>query len=381
MHQKKRMKRQFYTLVSLTMIATTLISCGNDKAAQPQQQQQALPFPVTTVPQKNVTTYQTFPTSIEGIITSEVRAKVSGYIQKVLVDEGETVKKGQALFKLETQSLSQDADAAKASVNVAEVEVEKLKPLVEKGIISNVQLETAKAQLAQAKSNYNSINANISYATVKSPVDGVVGAINFREGSLVSATSQRALTTVSDIKQIYAFFSMNETKYLDFLQNTPGNTLKEKVANFPKVHLTLANGFQYKKEGTIQTVTGQIDATTGTVSFRAIFDNPSGLITNGNSGTISIPTVYENAVVIPQSATFEQQGQTFVYVVNGENKTVATPVNVKDKNSHLYVVASGVKQGDKIVTSGTGKLRNNTVIQPQEVVFDSVSKPIKPLFQ
>ncbi|WP_053976339.1 efflux RND transporter periplasmic adaptor subunit [Mangrovimonas xylaniphaga] len=375
------MRKGRITILSFTVAAIFFMGCGNDNKQVAPQQQQPKPFPVTVVPQKTVTTFVTYPTSIEGIISSEVRAKVSGYIQEVLVDEGQTVKKGQPLFKLETQSLSQDADAAKAAVNVARVEVEKIKPLVEKGIISNVQLETAKAQLAQAQSTYNSINANIGYATVKSPVNGVVGAIQFREGSLVSATSQKPLTTVSDINQIYAFFSMNETEYLDFLQNTPGNTLKEKVANFPKVKLTLANGFEYKKEGTIQTVTGQIDVSTGTVSFRAIFDNPTGLITNGNSGTISIPNEYENVVVIPQSATFEQQGQTFVYTVNAENKTVATPISIKDKNNYLYLVGSGVSKGDRIVASGTGKLRNNTVIQPQEVAFDSVAKPITPLFQ
>ena len=141
------------------------------------QQSQALPFAVAEVPQKSTTTFISYPTTIEGTINSEVRARVSGYIQKVLVDEGQKVSKGQPLFKLETQSLSQDAEAAKARVNVAEVEVDKLIPLVEKNIISQVQLETAKANLAQAKSNYNSIVANIGYATVSSPVDGYVGGI------------------------------------------------------------------------------------------------------------------------------------------------------------------------------------------------------------
>src|SRR5690606_21301372 len=134
--------------------------------------------------------YTTYPTSLEGIVDSEVRAKTSGYITHVLVDEGQKVKKGQTLFTLETQSLSQDAAAAKANVNAAQVEVDKLKPLVEKNIISAVQLETAKAKLAQAQSGYNSIAANIGYATIKSPVDGYVGAIPFREGALISPTSQ-----------------------------------------------------------------------------------------------------------------------------------------------------------------------------------------------
>lgn len=368
-----------YSFTILSMIALMFASCKQEQQQAPQQQ--ALPLTVTEVPQKNVTAYTTYPTTIEGTINSEVRAKVSGYIQKVLVDEGQKVRKGQVLFKLETQSLSQDAEAAKARVNVAQVEVNKLKPLVEKNIISEVQLETAKANLAQAKSAYNSVVANIGYATVKSPVDGFVGAIPYREGSLVSATSVKSLTTVASIERVFAYFSMNETEYLDFLQQTEGKTLQDKIANFPKVELQLANGQTYEQKGTIETVTGQIDANTGTVSFRAVFDNPKMLLTNGNSGTIKIPNTYENALVVPQSATYEQQGQTYVYTVGEGNVATSTLITVEDKTDLFYIVNSGVKTGDLIVVKGIGKLRNGVPIQPQKVAFDSIVKPIKPLFQ
>ncbi|WP_417238938.1 efflux RND transporter periplasmic adaptor subunit [Bizionia sp.] len=373
----KQLNKNSFTILS--MIALMFASCKQEQQQAPQQQ--ALPLTVTEVPQKNVTAYTTYPTTIEGTINSEVRAKVSGYIQKVLVDEGQQVKKGQVLFKLETESLSQDAEAAKASVNVAQVEVDKLKPLVEKNIISEVQLETAKANLAQAKSVYNSVVANIGYATVKSPVDGFVGAIPYREGSLVSATSVKSLTTVASIERVFAYFSMNETEYLDFLQQTEGKTLQDKIANFPKVELQLANGQTYEQKGTIETVTGQIDANTGTVSFRAVFDNPNMLLTNGNSGTIKIPNTYENALVVPQSATYEQQGQTYVYTVGEGNAATSTLITVEDKTDLFYIVNSGVKTGDLIVVKGIGKLRNGMPIQPQKVAFDSIVKPIKPLFQ
>ncbi len=375
----KQLKRNGFAAV-LAMSALLFVGCKQEQQ-QGQQQQRALPLAVTAVPQKNVTAYTTYPTTIEGTINSEVRAKVSGYIQKVLVDEGQKVKKGQALFKLETQSLSQDAEEAKARVNVAQVEVNKLKPLVEKNIISQVQLETAKANLAQAKSTYNSVVANIGYATVTSPVDGFVGAIPYREGSLVSATSAKPLTTVASIERVFAYFSMNETDYLDFLQQTQGQTLQDKIANFPKVELQLANGQAYAQKGTIETVTGQIDTNTGTVSFRAVFENPNLLLTNGNSGTIKIPKTYTNALVVPQSATYEQQGQTYVYTVGQGNAATATLITVKDKADLLYIVDSGVKAGDLIVVKGIAKLRNGMTIQPQKVAFDSVAKPIKPLFQ
>ena len=373
-------KTRIYGITILGIVAMTFTGCKKEQQQVPNQQR-ALPLAVVAVPQKNVTAYTSYPTTIEGTVNSEVRAKVSGYIQKVLVDEGQKVRKGQALFKLETQSLSQDAGAAKANVNAAQVEVEKLKPLVEKNIISSVQLETAKAKLAQAKSAYNSVVANIGYATVRSSVDGYVGAIPYREGSLVSATSAKPLTTVASIQKVFAYFSMNETEYLNFLQQTEGKTLQEKIKNFPKVELVLANGQAYEEKGTIETVTGQIDAKTGTVSFRAVFDNPNRLLTNGNSGTIKIPKLYEKALVVPQSATYEQQGQTYVYSVGENNTANSTLITVKDKNDMLYVVGSGIKKDDLIVVKGIGKLRNGMPVEPQKVAFDSIVKPIKPLFQ
>src|SRR5690554_3354355 len=199
-----------------------LVSCNKGNNNQ-QQAPSALPFSVIEVPIKSITGYDTYPANIEGTTNSDVRAKVSGYITKVLVDEGQRVRRGQILFTLETQSMSQDAQAAKANVNAAQVEVDRLIPLVEKNIISSVQLETAKAKLAQAQSGYNSIAANIGYATIKSPVDGQVGAINLREGSLVSPSSPTPLTAVVDTDKVYAFFSLNEKQYLDFIQNSEGD--------------------------------------------------------------------------------------------------------------------------------------------------------------
>jgi len=365
----------------MILIALTVASCNDVKQSSPQGQNQIPTFEVATLSQKTIIGNKTYPTNIEGIVNSDVRAKVTGYIQKVLVDEGQHVKKGQPLFKLETQSLTQDAEAAKAAINVAQVEVDKLVPLVEKGIVSNVQLETQKAKLLQAKSNYNSIIANIDYATVKSQIDGFVGAIPYREGSLVSPNNDTPLTTVSDITKVFAYFSMNEKEYLDFLQSTEGKTLQDKLNNFPKVSLILANGAVYPEQGKIETSTGQINRKTGTVSIRAVFNNPNQLLTNGNSGKIRIPTTYENAMVVPQEATYEQQGQVMVFKLGEDNTISTSTIKIKASVDNLYVVESGISVGDKIVASGVGKLRSDMVIAPQEVPFDSIIKPIKTVFK
>jgi len=370
-----------FPILNLLFITLMVISCGDVKQSSPQVQTEAPSFKVAILPHSTITGYKTYPTTIEGIVNSDVRAKVSGYIQKVLVDEGQKVKKGQALFKLETQSLSQDAEAAKAAVNAAKVEVDKLVPLVEKGIISNVQLETQKAKLLQAQSNYNGIVANINYATIKSQVDGYVGAIPYREGSLVSPTNETPLTTVSDITQVYAYFSMNESEYLDYLQTTEGQTLQDKLNNFPKVNLILANDQTYPELGKIETSVGQINQKTGTVSFRVVFNNPNQLLTNGNSGKIKIPIIYEDAIVIPQEATYEQQGKVLVFKLGENNLITASMIKIKASVDNLYVVESGVNEGDKIVVSGVGKLRSDMEITPQEIPFDSVIKPIKTVFK
>mgnify|MGYP003645160829 CR=1 FL=1 len=360
-------------------IVFALISCGNKEETQ-QQAQGPAPFQVTEIPQQTVVGYNTYPTSIEGVNNSEVRAKISGYITDVLVDEGQQVKKGQTLFKLETQALSQDAAAAKANVNAAQVEVNKLKPLVEKNIISSVQLETANAKLLQAQSAYNSIGANIDYANIKSPVDGHVGAIAFRTGALVSPNDPTPLTTVSETREVYAFFAMNERDYLNFIQIAKGETLSEKIKNFPPVELQLVNDEIYDEKGTIETVTGQIDPSTGTVSFRAVFKNPNRFLANGNSGKIRIPKTYTDVVVVPEVASYEQQGKVYVYRVQGDTLAVSTIVGVKDRIDNMIVVSSGIEAGDKIVAGGVGKLRNNTPIVPQPVVFDSIVKSNKPVF-
>ncbi|WP_225035697.1 efflux RND transporter periplasmic adaptor subunit [Winogradskyella sp. SM1960] len=364
-----------------------ITSCSDEKGSQQpaSAQPRAMALPVIEVPSRTVTTFTTFPTRIEGIVNSEVRAKISGYITEVLVDEGQKVRKGQTLFKLETQAMNQDAAAAKANVNAAQVEVDKLGPLVEKNIISSVQLETAKAKLQQAKSGYNSIVSNIGYGTIKSPVDGYVGEIRLRKGSLVSPNNQNPITTVSDISKVYAYFSMNESAYLDFIQNAKGSTKEEKINQLPEVTLLLANGSEYGTKGKIETINSQVNKQTGTISFRAQFNNESGILNNGNSGTIKVPTVFEDVLVVPQTTTFENQNSQFVYTVKKDSSdaavAIAKAINIKGKTANLYIIESGLEQGESIIANGIGKLRDGMAIQPEVSDFDSVAQPIKSEFQ
>ncbi|MCH3883734.1 efflux RND transporter periplasmic adaptor subunit [Tenacibaculum aquimarinum] len=365
-------------ILSLTLV---IVSCGNTEQKQAAVKAPIASFPVAQIQSKTVTGFTDYPAKIEGIVNSDVRAKTSGYIEKVYVDEGQKVRKGQMLFKLETQSLSQDAGAAKARVNVAQVEVDKLIPLVEKNIISPVQLETAKANLAQAKANLSGVSANISYATIKSPIDGYVGAINFREGTLISPNDAKALTTVSEIDKVYAFFSFNEAQYIDHLQRSEGQNKAERIKNSPDLSLILANGKEYSEKGRIQTSTGQINQNTGTIKIRATFNNPNEILTNGNSGKIRFPIEYKDAIVVPQSATFEQQGNIMIFKLGEGNKVETSILKVKGTVDNLYVVESGITTNDKIIISGVGKLRNGMEISPQETSFKDAITPVATLFR
>lgn len=401
-------------------LAVALSSCGKkDQAgAQPQG---PMPYDVVEIPTKVVTSYQEFPANIQGVVNNDVRAKIQGYITQVFVDEGQYIAAGQPLFKLETNVLSENADAAKsgvgaatanvtaaaanvtaakASVEAAQVEVNKLAPLVEKKIISSVQLETAKANLAKAKAgqaqaqaalvqaqagqsqaqaNYKGAQANVDYSIVRSPISGVVGAINFRQGALVGPADITPLTTVSNTGKVYAYFSMNEKEYLNFLSKTEGATLQQKINNIPAVELVLANGEVYPEKGKIQTVTGQIDPSTGSIQFRVQFNNASKILSNGNSGTIRVPKTFVDAIVVPEAATFEQQGIVYVYKVRNDS-AIATPIVVQQRANNMAIVIEGVKKGDKVVAQGVGKLRDKTPIAPKPAKFEQIVESTKPVF-
>lgn len=380
------MKKYIYSFVALIAVLN-LVSCGNqDKDAQMAQANQPQETPVTTVkiPSDSVVTFNTYSTSIEGIINSEARPKVSGYITEVLVDEGQKVKKGQLLFRLETASLTEEAEAAKANVEAAQVQVDQLKPLVEKDIVSANQLTTAQAKLSQAKASYQGVMANIGYATVKSPVDGYVGEIRIRAGNLVSPGDPKPLTVVTDIQKVYAYFSMNEKDYLNFLKTAEGKTKEDKIENMPEITLILANGDEYEHKGKIQTINSQIGKGSGSVSFRAIFDNPEMILTNGSTGKIKVPSYHANVPVVPQKSTFEQQGRTYVMKVNKTDSTTValnSEIQIAGKTGNLYIIGDGAEAGEEIVAEGANKLRSGQPVKPNEQPWDSIAKPLQAVFK
>lgn len=340
------------------------VSCGkNDQQAQ--QSPPPMQLPVETVSRQDAVVFQEYTANLEGRQNVEIRPKVNGFIQKIYVDEGQQVKKGQLLFKLETNTLNQDAGAAKAAVNAAQVEVDRLKPLVERNIISPVQLETAKAKLAQAKSAYGSIAANIGYGTITSPVDGFVGSLPYKAGALVNATSEQPLTTVSDTRVMRAYFSLNEKQMIDFARTFKGSTLSQKIKNIPQVSLLLADNSEYDVKGRIETINGMADPQTGTTQFRAEFNNPQAILRSGGTGIVRIPVESKNVILVPQNAVIDMQGKLMVYVLGSDNKVKSRIISTAGTSGKNFIVASGLNEGETIVIEGASKLKDDMAIVPQ----------------
>ncbi|MRI01344.1 efflux RND transporter periplasmic adaptor subunit [Kriegella sp. EG-1] len=345
-----------------------LLSSCFATSEKPEQGPTAPPPPSLKVAKLNkldLTVYNEFATTLEGKQNVEIWPKVSGFVQEVYVEEGQKIKKGQLLFKLETQTLNQDANAAKASVDVAQVEVDKLRPLVEKNIISSVQLETAKAQLAQAKANYQSIASNIGYSRITSPVDGYIGEIPFKIGALVSSNMSQPLTTVSDISEVRAYFSMNEKELLKLKQSMPktdNNTMD--IDKAPKVKLVMINGEEFNEPGKLAMINTIINSTTGSITARADFNNKNNLLSSGSTGKIKIPTIYKDAYEIPQTATVDLQGKKLVYVVLEDNTVSTLPLDIITTSQKGFIVENGIEDGTTIVLEGVSKLKDGMTINP-----------------
>lgn len=373
------MKRNFCTLglaaMALSAISV-LSSCGGGDAQSAQQSAPVLA--VETVSPGNIELENLYPATIKGKTDIDVRPMISGNIVAVHVDEGAHVEKGQVLFTIDQVPYQAAVDQAQASVNVASTAVETAqisvnsnRALREKNIISEHamqisenQLAQAKAQLAQAKAGLVNAQKNLSYTQVTSPSSGVVGSIPLRVGALASPSGQ-ALTTVSDNSDVYAYFSLTERQILDM---TDGGkiSLNQAIAKMPAVKLKLANGSIYPVEGKVATVSGVIDASTGASTVRALFDNTNGVLRSGSTGSVVVPELFTDVIVIPQTATGEIQGNKYVMTVDENNVLHQQTIEVAPvQDGKIYVVTSGLNPGDRIVTEGIGtKARNGITIQP-----------------
>jgi membrane fusion protein, multidrug efflux system len=375
-------------LAALCSIAITLYACqttaGNDAAFH----QPPPALPVITVNNITASVKQEFSASLEGTKDIEIRPQVDGYLDKIYVDEGAYVRKGQSLFHVDSRPYVEQLNTAKAGLATAkanlanaQINLSKITPLVQNNVVSDVQLKSAQAaydaaaaSVEQAKSMVQSAEINVGYTTIKAPADGYIGRIPFKTGSLVGRLTPDALTVISDIREVFAYFSMSENDFMRFKNQFEGNTIEEKIKKMTPVELLLPDGSVYAHKGRVQTVTGQFDNSIGTISFRAVFPNADRLLRSGNTGKIRIPQFLSNTLLVPQEATYEIQDKVFVFALTDSNKVVSKPITISGKTATYYFVESGVQAGEKIVFAGIGNLKDGMIISPQLISTDSLLK-------
>lgn len=361
-------------VLALTVFA--LVSCGKNSSSM--MSNTGLPeYAVETITTTNSEHSTAYPATIKGKQDIEIRPKVAGFITKLCVDEGSIVRKGQPLFLIDQVQYEAQVKTARASVNVAEANLNTQKLTVEnktelnkKQIISDYDLQMARnslasceAQLAQAKASLTNALEQLSYCTVVSPSDGVVGTIPYRVGSLVSSSISTPLTTVSNISEMYVYFSMTEKQLLAY--NREDGDVKTMLEKLPPVKLELSDGSIYSETGKIETVSGVIDVTTGSAQMRATFPNPNKLLRSGGTGNILIPSDYTNVVIIPQKSTYEIQDKKFVYVVGKDSKVASREIKVASQDDgQNYTVTSGLSNGERVVVEGVTTLTEGMQIKP-----------------
>ena len=377
----------------LGLIALLFASCGGaegEGSAAAQRSQQPQPYPVLSVEPRSVVLTTSYPATLEGKQTVEIRPRVEGYITEMRVDEGDEVENGQVLFRLNSESYQQavrsaeaDVEAARAGVQTAEDEVQRLTQLTEQDIVSDYELkaaqnalQTRRAELSQAQAALTNAQVDLSYTYVRSPTSGVIGEIPYRIGSLVSSSNTQPLTVVSDASQVYAYFSMSEGELLEINQSTgAGNekTLRERIEDLPGANLILTDGSTYNREGDIKLASGLINTQTGSASFRAVFPNPEGALRSGATANVQIPFRRDSSILVPKSATYEIQDRQFVYRVGDSSAVESTEIETATLSTpKLYVIEDGLTAGDRIVTEGMGNLQDGVRIQPQPVSADSL---------
>ena len=360
--------------VSLLLIALygILISACKDKSTETTKADPSYQTLKIELSDRILTTG--YPAAISGVQTVEIRPQVSGMITDILIEEGESVRKGQVLFVIDQTPYKAAYEIAVANVHSAEAALstaqliyDSNKDLYEQKVVSEFDLMTAKNDLTDAKARLalckaEEVNAsnNLSYTEVRSPVNGVASMIPYRVGALVNSNIVQPLVTVSDDSRVYAYFSMAENQMLDMVMQY--GTLDNAIRQMPEVELIMSNGQSYEYKGKINAISGTISESTGAVSIRAMFSNRSHLLRNGGSGTIIIPVERKNAIVIPQTATYELQDRVFVYkVVDG--KASSTEIHISPQNNGTeYIVEKGLNVGDIIIAEGAGLIKEGTQI-------------------
>ncbi|HXP90571.1 MAG TPA: efflux RND transporter periplasmic adaptor subunit [Fibrobacteria bacterium] len=357
---KTDIAKNILLLTAICGLAACQQGASGGKAGGPSQGKSQI-FPTEVLTLRPIDLQSTFPATLMGKDEVEVKPRVEGTIEAVYVEEGAHVRKGQRLFRINSPSSTKALQQAQAQYATATLDVERTRPLAEKGIVSKVSLSAYENALASAKAALQDAKASMGWVTVTSPVDGLVGTIGDRVGNLV--TTATTLTTVSNTTDIVAYFSLDEKDLYRMLGQWKGSSKAEKLRSVPPLRFVLSDGTTYPLPGRIETISGKIDPSTGSVSVRAIFPNRQGLLFSGTSGQVVLPDHRNAALVIPQKATFSLQDKVLVYAVEGDSAMQRNIVVEALADGRNDLVDSGLVAGERIATDGIVNLSNGQKIK------------------
>jgi len=325
-------------------------------------------FTVTSPIQMDTTVYKEYVAQIHSANHIELRSQEKGYLQKIFVDEGQFVKKGQMMFKLMPAIYEAEVSKAKAELNFAEIEYKNTKGLADNNVVSASELAMAKAKLDKAKAELQLAQAHLDFTEIRAPFDGMMDKFHTRLGSLVD--EGELLTSLSDNSKMWVYFNVAEAEYLAYAQKVKS---KEKQ----KVMLQMANKELFATSGFVETVEADFNNETGNIAFRAVFQNPKGILRHGETGNIVMPVQLKNAIIIPQKSTFDVLDKKYVYIVDEKGVITSKEITIAQEIPHLYIVASGLNPSDKILFEGLGKVKNNEKIKFKFVSLEKELAGIK----
>ncbi|MEQ9438720.1 MAG: efflux RND transporter periplasmic adaptor subunit [Cyclobacteriaceae bacterium] len=365
--------RKIYPLSIPVLLFFFLASCQ-----EAEQKDEGLPLPVMTLKEEPAAKSFQYLGSIEGVENVGIRPQVDGILEEIYVDEGDYVKKGQPLFKINSQPYQEDLNNAMADVKVekaklrkAKSEIDRIQPLIDNEVISEVRMETVQADYEVAQSSLDKAQAvaanmriNLEFTTILAPVSGYMGRIPKSIGNLVKKTDEEPLTVLSNVEDVYVYFSMSESDYL-YYERMKGDSTSKKMNN--EVKLVLSDGSEYERAGNIDANSGQINKSTGSINLRAKFDNPDTLLRSGSTGKIIMEQIYPNAILIPQGATTSIQDKKFVFKFQEDSTVVKQEIQIEGRTGKQYIVSGGaLEPDDRIVVSGLDKLTNGVKVKPMQ---------------
>lgn len=372
---------QRFFIQKSTILFLSLIVLAGCKKSNPNQsyQQQAPELPVETVKQGDASVSREYAASVEGVSNVEIRPQVTGYLSKIFVDEGDYVRAGQPLFKIEDQVFREQLKSAQAALITAQatlatskIDLDRKKELLKNKMVSDIQVKEAEAAyngargaVSQAMSTIESAKINLNFSTIKAPVSGFIGRFNYRLGSLMTPSNQEPITLLSDIHEVYTYFSMSENDFNNFQKQHAGSSIDQVIKNTPAVSLLLSGGEKYAQTGKIDAVEGQFNKTTGSITLRAKFSNPDNLLRSGNTGKIVLDQFYSNVILLPIASTRTIQDKIFVFTIK-DGKAMMLPVEVNGKAGDNFIVSKGLKAGDQYIATGFDRLQPGTPVTAQK---------------